>query len=511
MFSTARVQAFSLLGPYADWMDVTNGFRLPGDIGGPMDITEGYRWNVPVVTYGFDQSFRNYFGSNGVAAVEAAIGILNNLPPASALVLTNFTNFSQLVNYSAAGENLYDLKSETLSILLEQLGLAQPTRYVYLVRQWDPSLEPYAYLSAGLPGATGIIGKFVIERNFDPQTLTSTILVNGTEYSAYIDYGAIGTTGVPSFATAVEVPVDPLDEPFNAVADNFLSPLSQNVLRSPLGIFYSGLTYDDVGGLSFLLSTNNLKIEPLLSDVHAATTNGTIVNTALRPGVNKLTFVRQPLDSGTGSFQAATNRFTDTFVANGQVSHQELERIISRPDIFFSADDTGKQSQHTVSVLRSGTANWINNWGLNGDTNRLGPGVVVPPINIVFHQLGPSLETQEPNPEQNVFFGGGRWGWFDETTNSPIAFPNFNSGDIRPLTVRLRLYASRSSVNSLIYNPSLSYTWQLAVPIGGTAQLETSTNISYWLPVMTVKNTGAVVEWFHNGTSQTNRFFRVVP
>src|SRR5947207_11854614 len=45
-------RAFSLLGPYASWMDEAKSFRQPGlDIGGPMNLDEGYRWNVPVVTY----------------------------------------------------------------------------------------------------------------------------------------------------------------------------------------------------------------------------------------------------------------------------------------------------------------------------------------------------------------------------------------------------------------------------------------------------------------------------
>jgi hypothetical protein len=35
--------AFSLLGPCADWMDVEKGYQTPGDIGGPMNIGEGYR------------------------------------------------------------------------------------------------------------------------------------------------------------------------------------------------------------------------------------------------------------------------------------------------------------------------------------------------------------------------------------------------------------------------------------------------------------------------------------
>ena len=65
-----HANAFSLMGPFTSWMDVEKSYRLPGDIGGPMNIGEGYRWNVPVITYGFDHSFTSYFGSNGVAAVS---------------------------------------------------------------------------------------------------------------------------------------------------------------------------------------------------------------------------------------------------------------------------------------------------------------------------------------------------------------------------------------------------------------------------------------------------------
>jgi hypothetical protein len=46
MCGIAASPAFSLLGPYAKWMDTTNGYRQPGDIGGPMNIGQGYRWNV---------------------------------------------------------------------------------------------------------------------------------------------------------------------------------------------------------------------------------------------------------------------------------------------------------------------------------------------------------------------------------------------------------------------------------------------------------------------------------
>jgi hypothetical protein len=83
LLSTFNAHAFALLGPVQPWMQVTNGVIQPGNIGGPMEMGSGYRWNVPVVTYGFDQSFQDYFGTNGVAAVESAIKILNDLPPKS--------------------------------------------------------------------------------------------------------------------------------------------------------------------------------------------------------------------------------------------------------------------------------------------------------------------------------------------------------------------------------------------------------------------------------------------
>src|SRR6266536_6245397 len=116
----------------------TNGYHKFGDIGGPMDIGEGYRWNVPVVTYGFDKSFIDFFGSNGVAAVEGAIAILNDLSPASTIVLTNFPLQTLRVNFLGQENYDYDLKSFALVLLLEQMGIGQPTRNIFDLRQWDP-------------------------------------------------------------------------------------------------------------------------------------------------------------------------------------------------------------------------------------------------------------------------------------------------------------------------------------------------------------------------------------
>src|SRR5438874_5289520 len=115
LFIGKECNGFSLLGPYANWMQQTNGYRQPGDIGGPMDMGQGYRWNVPVVTYAFDKSFIDFFGSNGVAAVEGAIAVLNTLPPVSSVAVSNFPAQAMRYNYAAQGQQLFDLKSATLA------------------------------------------------------------------------------------------------------------------------------------------------------------------------------------------------------------------------------------------------------------------------------------------------------------------------------------------------------------------------------------------------------------
>jgi hypothetical protein len=167
-FFVVRSSAFSLLGPYANWMQPTNNFRMPGDIGGPMDITEGYRWNVPVLTYGFDRSFVDFFGDQGVAAVESAIQILNDLPPASGMVLTNYSYTTLHRNWPAEAQSLMDLKSVALSALVEHLGLAQPDHNVFVIRQWAWFIPDFGNETTWPPDA---IPDFIAERNFDPETL----------------------------------------------------------------------------------------------------------------------------------------------------------------------------------------------------------------------------------------------------------------------------------------------------------------------------------------------------
>jgi hypothetical protein len=291
---TGSARAFSLLGPYDAWMQSTNGFHQPGDIGGPMNLGEEYRWNVPVLTYAFDASFLDYFGSNGVWAVEQAIQILNNLPPASQLDPTNYPPEATRWNYSAQALNLTDVKSKTLVALLEQLGLAQPTRYTFNERNF------------GVSG--GILFGPTIRRNFDPINFSPTNWVNDTANDYVLQ---VTTNGAAISVIAEEFLINPLDTFRPAVADD----------AAGLGGFYTGLTRDDVGGLRYLLRTNNANLEILLPGVQGIGPNaGAYVDQALRPGVDKITFVRRDYDGLLGQFfSPSTNQFTDTYISNSIV------------------------------------------------------------------------------------------------------------------------------------------------------------------------------------------------
>src|SRR5262249_48087172 len=107
-------QAFSLLGPFATWQVGEIGYNTFGfDIGGPMNLGEEYRWNIRTVTYGFDESFLNYFGQQGADAINKAIAILNSLPAFSKMStnLSEFPTDTRRVNYRASALGLQDLKS----------------------------------------------------------------------------------------------------------------------------------------------------------------------------------------------------------------------------------------------------------------------------------------------------------------------------------------------------------------------------------------------------------------
>ncbi len=406
----APVQAsmgFSLLGPSPSWQTTPLGYNLPGDIGGPMTLSEAYRWNVPTVTYGFDPTFIGYFGTNGVAAVEKAFAILNSLPPAS-IMSTNLDEYPwdarQAVNFNSPGGSLVDVKSMTLVYLLEQMGLAQPERFVWGLR--DRTVN-------GNPPATNYT---VAQMNFDPVSLFPSRYVNGVLYDYQI-LDPIQQNGI-QYASAIEYyRVDPFYLPYSSLAGAVQNP-DRQLLDSPStvgvvglgpGEFFTGLTRDDVGGLRFLLSKSTRMVEMLMPGVRGYGANAfNFVNTAVRPGAEKITFVRLSFDVLHGGFQAMTNRYSDIYFTNNVARTQTLERVIAQPDILFDARDLGTNFIGPVYLARTSTIGWSNNAALNGGTN--GPGVIQPPTVLTFNTALPQ-------------WGSNSWGSFDASTNKPIEYP----------------------------------------------------------------------------------------
>lgn len=260
--ATVPAMGFSLLGPNNEaWQVPVIGYNpLPWEPlpTAPKNLGEEYRRNVPVLYYTFDANFLDFFGSNGVVAVEQAMQIMNSLTNVSSYSheLTEFPLATLRENFKAEALLLNDIKSYVLHLMVEQMGLAEPERYVWTLHsRWHTGAAP-------CPAGQNY---YVVRRNFHivPTPLNqvqASSYVNGTLYSYFI-YEDCDTAPAPS-ADAIEFPVDPLDISFTTVASGVsASAASSSATRSYVGKFFTGLTRDDVGGLRYLMRSNNFNWE----------------------------------------------------------------------------------------------------------------------------------------------------------------------------------------------------------------------------------------------------------
>src|SRR5579883_1436697 len=234
--------AYSYLGPFEAYQVPAIGYNLGGDIGAPKNFGQMYRWNTPTNFYAYDEAFQRYFGSNGIVAVDAAFAMFNNLSNVSQLNLDDYPLKASRVNYTAEQLSLVDLKSFTMSMIIEQLGLAEPDRWTWCLR--DRYLPP----GANCPNYVYLI----IQRNFDPYTGLYSPYVNGVFY----DYQIIEICPSPlnPQADAYEFAVDPLQ------ANDSYSAVAAYGTMSP-GAFFLGFTRDDIGGLKAIYSATNVYAE----------------------------------------------------------------------------------------------------------------------------------------------------------------------------------------------------------------------------------------------------------
>jgi hypothetical protein len=268
---------YALLGPIANggdaWQVVVLGYNLIylepyfpggpvwlGDIGAPKNIGEEYRRNAPVLYYAYDRTFAGFFGTDGEQAVDGAFAIMNSLTNVDSYSasLSEFPLQSQSFNYRAQSAYLTDIKSVTLHLLVEQMGLAEPERYTWTLHD--------RFLGPACPLTTSYL---VVQRNLDLATSPLTQVqyspyVNGVLYSYYINELCGRVTGIPWRAITVPFPADQLATIYTAVAaNNYAGSWGSTfwVGGLQLGAFYTGLTRDDVAGLRYLMRTNNVNWE----------------------------------------------------------------------------------------------------------------------------------------------------------------------------------------------------------------------------------------------------------
>src|SRR5439155_608158 len=196
---------FSLLGPLTTpattWQTPALGYNVFGtEIGGPVNTGEEYRWNLHDITYAFDDSFLDYFGVDGIDAVEAALAIISDIGPVSNLSpnLDEFVLNPRLSNPSAAQLGLLDVKSTTFSVMLELLGLADPVHYTFTLR------------NRSVTGNPPITNHFTIMRNFDPVSYgpTNTINFDPLVFVVVDPIMTNGPGGQITYADAVEFSPD---------------------------------------------------------------------------------------------------------------------------------------------------------------------------------------------------------------------------------------------------------------------------------------------------------------
>jgi hypothetical protein len=435
-------KAFTMYGQLDNWQIPEVGFTF-GEAGGSKIWGEEFRLNTPVITYGFDQTFLNYFGERGIKAVDEAFTILNRIPPTSRMS-TNLTEFltddAQRTLPSAEALNLRDLKSTTLGLVIEHMGLAGE-EHVFDLRK-----------RISTPGTCQFIYQVQL-RNLDPipNVLIPPVTryVNGTLYT----YEIVDFCPLPNIAFAVEKLVDPTDFAFNAVA-SFKGGLTAQGQR--IGGYYINITRDDAGGLRYIYRRENQNVgEFLPPDARPLPisgpwgpviigTNGVSTNTAaVRAGIQKITFRKVRFAPTFGSFfkpivqtyksPVVTNDFNGKMI----IVNQTVRRLVDQPDIIFTAADLNNLPPASPSLAPSIASRSIsfvtNDTPIFSAPESVGPGTILPQMLITFHKATPHFFNQTDFFLDEVTSEPGfLWASFDGSTNEPFIY----SLSVNGLTLR---------------------------------------------------------------------------
>ena len=328
---------FALWGPPngETWQTAVIGYNLAGDIGTPRNIGEEYRRNTPILYYTFSQNFSGFYGSNGEAAVVSAFNIMNqvtNVDSYSA-ALNEYSMETHHADYTALTLGLTDLKSETLTLLAEQVGLAEPERYTWTLHD--------RYLPSG--------GKcpfnelyLVVQRNFDPVTSTG----QQVQYSPYVNdtlYTYLITeicSGANPLAVTEPFHADPFADQYTAVAGLGVGlgaipfSISNNLaaVHYEAGGFYTDLTRDDVAGMRYLYSTNNVNWEAPDTGAFWFSITTNVSSPQLFPnygGTNFVTGTNTLIGYTTNATTSGTNGFNYFYYYDGTYGYGNYSSLVA--------------------------------------------------------------------------------------------------------------------------------------------------------------------------------------
>jgi len=317
-------RAYSLGGPIANggdaWQVVALSYNLPGDLNAPKNLGEGYRRNVPVMYYTFDENFVGYFGTAGMDAIDSAFVVLNRTftnSPAGltegmdgySYALSEFPLETRHINYQAEALGVVDMKTWTISMMVEQLGLADPVRYAWTLHD--------RYLPPG--GVCPLDEEYlVVQRNFD----TVPTALNTLQYTPYVNnvlytYQIIEDCPVRQEAISEPYSVDPLADVYSPIASQL------DTVLQLWGNYVTGLTRDDAAGLRYLLQTNNVNYEDIPADSLLYTITTNFDYQAL------ITF--PPLVSSATNFLSGTNYGYYVFMGgtNGEWGYGDLVALLA--------------------------------------------------------------------------------------------------------------------------------------------------------------------------------------
>ena len=334
-----------------------------GDLGGPKNIGEGYRRNDPVLYYAYDQNFSQFYGVQGEAAADQAFAIMNNFftnhPTGVDGYSPNLTEFpfnSQSFNGTAVGLYLTDLKSVTLHLLVEQMGLTEPERYTWTLE--DRFLPP---------GGTCPFDEeyIVVQRNLATTDLPLTAPETGTLYSPYVNnilytYGIAEDCSIPSGssiawnATTEPFAVNQGGPEFTAVAANN-NDGEENLGPGgglEIGGFYTGLTEDDAAGLRYLMTSNNIAFETTAAGAQLEATNfgnlnllmtsdlGALLAFALTnpPAILQAAFPNLEIESVSNYFTLGSNPIVTAFLETpaGSPAGTQIPVVVTNGWTFFA-------------------------------------------------------------------------------------------------------------------------------------------------------------------------------